>query len=75
MADLAGGNERSAGSREIEALGEIPRSAQGLGGNITASGRVTLSEHVTIDTGATRALFDPMNAPAPITVFALKNPS
>ncbi|WP_022680641.1 filamentous hemagglutinin N-terminal domain-containing protein, partial [Sandarakinorhabdus limnophila] len=28
-------------------------AAQGLGGNITASGRVTLSEHVTIDTGAT----------------------
>ncbi|MBB3943983.1 filamentous hemagglutinin family protein, partial [Sphingorhabdus rigui] len=28
-------------------------AAQGLGGNITASGKVTLSEHVTIDTGAT----------------------
>ncbi|OYY69201.1 MAG: hypothetical protein B7Y44_07100, partial [Sphingomonadales bacterium 28-55-16] len=28
-------------------------AAQGLGGNITASGKVTLSEHITIDTGAT----------------------
>jgi len=28
-------------------------AAQGLGGNITANGRVTLSDHITIDTGAT----------------------